>query len=83
MDTATITSKGQITIPKTVRDRLGLRTGDKVVVSVLAEGAIKMTPKTARIEDVKGMLARYAGGRKVSVEEMDRGIAAGLRRGAV
>ena len=40
---ATITSKGQLTLPKPVRDRLGLREGDRVEVSVVKE-EIRLRP---------------------------------------
>jgi len=81
MTIGTMTSKGQVTIPKPVRDRLHLRTGDRMEFSVSEEGTIIIRPRTSRIEDVMGMLSRYAKGRNVSVEDMDRGIAEGFRRG--
>ena len=81
MTIGTITSKGQITIPKLVREQLHLRTGDRLEFSVSKEGTIIIRPRTSRIEDVMGMLSPYAKGRSVSVEDMDRGIAEGFRRG--
>jgi len=81
MTIGTMTSKGQITIPKPVREQLHLRTGDRMEFSVSKEGTIIIRPRTSRIEDVMGMLSCYAKGRHVSVEDMDRGIAEGFRRG--
>ena len=81
MTIATMTSKGQITIPKTVRDRLHLRTGDRMEFSVAEDGIITIRPRITRIEDVMGMLSRYAKGKKVSIEDMDRDVAEAFRRG--
>jgi antitoxin PrlF len=48
--TTTLTSKGQLTIPKSVRDRLGLKRGDKVEVRVLDEETFIAVPIRARRE---------------------------------
>jgi AbrB family looped-hinge helix DNA binding protein len=56
MDDSTITSKGQVTIPKAVRDRLGLKPGDRVVFTVLQDGTTIMRVKTTSIEDLAGLL---------------------------
>jgi len=81
MSSAAITSKGQITIPKAVRDLLGLRKGDRVEFQVSKNRTAILVPRTTRTDDVFGMLSRYGKGRKVSIEDMDRGIAEGFRRG--
>jgi len=59
--TSTISSKGQITVPKAVRDRLGLRPGTRVAFEVTADGAImrKGERGPARAVDrVRGLLKR-------------------------
>ena len=81
MSMAALTSKGQITIPKAVRDQLGLRQGDRVEFTVTKQRTAILVPRTLRTDDVFGILSRYGKGKKASVEDMDRGIAEGFRRG--
>jgi AbrB family looped-hinge helix DNA binding protein len=50
--------KGQITIPRDVRERLGLQAGDKIAWSLLSNGTVVVRPKTRRLVDLVGMLAR-------------------------
>jgi len=70
MSIAALTSKGQITIPKAVRDRLGLRTGDRIEFRIAKDGTATLVPRTLRTDDVFGILAHYGKGKKVSVEDM-------------
>lgn len=70
MSSAAITSKGQITIPKDVRDRLGLRKGDRVEFKIAKNNTAILVPRTTRTDDVFGMLSHYGKGKKVSVEDM-------------
>ena len=78
---ATLSSKGQVTIPKAVRDRLQIKSGDRFKFFFHPDGVI-ILPKisTARL---KGMIPKPA--HSVSLEEMDRAIAEGaterFRRG--
>ena len=75
MATATLTSKGQTTIPKDVRERLGLEAGDLLHFTVLPDGAVIMRAKKRGTDAIAGML--YAPGRTaLSVEAMDAAIAA-------
>jgi len=67
----TLTSKGQLTIPKAVRNRLHLRAGDKVEF-VFHENSVEMIPVTGSVRDLKGMVAKPE--RTVSLEEMDQAI---------
>ncbi len=57
MATATITSKGQTTIPKTVRQRLRLKAGDRVEFVVQDDGTALMVPATIRVADLEGILS--------------------------
>ena len=70
---ATLSSKGQATIPKAVRDRLQIKPGDRFKFFFHPDGVI-ILPKisTARL---KGMIPKPA--QTVSLEEMDRAIAEG------
>ena len=70
MAVATVTNKGQITIPKAVRDTLGLQTGDKLEFVVTNEGQAICRPIARKVDDVFGTLHR-PGRKAVSVEEMD------------
>jgi AbrB family looped-hinge helix DNA binding protein len=73
MATATITSKGQITIPKMVRDALHLHSGDKLEFIVSQDGEVLIRPVTKKVDDVFGRLHK-PGRKAASIEEMDRAI---------
>jgi AbrB family looped-hinge helix DNA binding protein len=70
---ATLSSKGQVTIPKAVRDRLRINPGDRFKFFFHPDGVI-ILPKipTARL---KGMIPKPA--RPVSAEQIDRAIEEG------
>ena len=52
MPSTTLTSKGQVTIPKAVRDELGLRVGDRVAFRVLEDGTVVVEPETIDLLDL-------------------------------
>ncbi|CAI4030447.1 SpoVT-AbrB domain-containing protein [Nitrospira tepida] len=79
MATATLTSKGQTTIPKEVRDHLHVSPGDKLDFLIDAEGRVVVRPATLDVRQLKGMLKRKRV-KPVSLEEMDRAIAEGAAR---
>jgi antitoxin PrlF len=72
---ATITSKGQVTVPKIVRDRLHLRPGDKLEFLVDEDGTLRVVPVTASLRQLKGMVQKTK--RAVSLSEMGEAIAKG------
>lgn len=74
MTTATLTSKGQITIPRAVRQRLGLDAGDRVEFVELANGEFALKPAIDDVRALKGMLQKPS--RPVSVEDMNAAIKA-------
>lgn len=74
MVTATLTSKGQITIPKAVRESLHLRCGDKVAFIVRESSEAVMKPMTQSVDQVFGRLRNPAGPR-LTVAQMNRAIA--------
>lgn len=77
MPTATITSKGQITIPIEVRKKLGLKAGDRINFFEDEEGKYMFQPKTGSIMDMQGILKRMGyvpEGFSVSIEEMNQAI---------
>lgn len=74
MWTGTMTSKGQITVPKDVREAMGLTPGTKVDFR-LVDGQWVISTEPIRASDVAGRLSRYARGTPVTVEEMNEAIA--------
>ena len=74
MAEATITSKGQVTIPKKIREKLHLNPGDKLNFELGEGGTIKIRPTQKSILDRAGALSKYAKDEPVSVEEMNEAI---------
>jgi AbrB family looped-hinge helix DNA binding protein len=74
MATATVTSKGQITIPAKVRSKLGIETGDRIEFVDIGQGQFAIVAATRSIKELKGI---FRGRRKkpVSIEEMNRAVA--------
>jgi antitoxin PrlF len=69
---ATVSSKGQITLPKELRKRLGLQQGSKVRFNIPAKGAVKIEPVLNELEDLWAMAdAQGRTGGVMSFEEMD------------
>jgi|AntRauTorcE11898_2_1112593.scaffolds.fasta_scaffold79622_1 AbrB family looped-hinge helix DNA binding protein len=79
MAKATITSKGQVTIPKKIREKLGLKPGDKLNFKVNEKGNLEVIPKTHSIMDTAGILYR-PGQKPKSIEEMNEGVADYFRK---
>jgi AbrB family looped-hinge helix DNA binding protein len=77
MTTATLTSKGQITIPVSVRNDLKVGTGDRVEFIQIAPGRYEFVAVTHSVSELKGMFGKPA--KTVSVEDMNKAIA---QRGA-
>ena len=59
MALTTITSKGQITIPKSIRDSLNLLPGDKVEFVITQANEVILRPITKKVDDVFGLLVAY------------------------
>ena len=72
MSVATVTSKGQTTIPKDIRKHLGLHTGDKLRFLVETDGRVVILPATLSVRDLKGSLPKPA--EPVSLEAMDAAV---------
>ena len=77
MATATLTSKGQITVPVAVREALGVDAGDRVEFVEIAPGRFEFIAATRSVTALKGMFG--ATRKRVSIDEMNAVIA---RRGA-
>jgi AbrB family looped-hinge helix DNA binding protein len=70
MTETTMTVKGQVTVPREIRNRLGLRSGDRMAFTMLSGGTVVVRPKTRRLADLAGALTR-PGQPAVSIEAMD------------
>lgn len=68
MTAATITSKGQITIPKNIRTMLELQAGDKINFLIEESGRVSFVPMTRDITTLKGIVPRPES--PVSIEDM-------------
>ena len=77
MTTATLTSKGQITIPAIVRQALQVDTGDRVEFVEIEPGRFEMVAATRSVTELKGMFGKSA--KRVSIADMNAAIA---KRGA-
>ena len=75
---ATLTSKGQITLPKEIRDRLGLDAGSMLDFQVLPDNTITARTVTPDARRIRGLLKSPHAG-PLTVEHMDEGIATHLR----
>ena len=72
MSKATITSKGQITIPKDVRHRLGVDAGDRIEFVEIEPGVFKIIPATAEVTELKGIVTKPK--HAVTIEQMNKAI---------
>lgn len=79
MPRTTVTSKGQVTIPLTVREHLSVYPGDQVDFEIEEGGGVRVRKVGGSPMDLAGILARSGRRPPVSLEEMDRAI---RRRGA-
>jgi AbrB family looped-hinge helix DNA binding protein len=76
MAIATLTSKGQTTIPKQVREHLKLNPGDKLDFVIESEGRVVIRPAKLDVRELKGLLKRKDG-KVLSIEDMKVAIAGG------
>jgi antitoxin PrlF len=75
---ATVTSKGQVTLPSEVRKRLGVQKGSRIRFSIPVSGAVRVEPVLFELEDLwKAIDAGGQTGAAMTFEEMD---AAKVRR---
>jgi antitoxin PrlF len=65
---STLTSKGQTTIPKDIRDSLGIKPGDRMTFTMLPDGTVLMRVKNKSVMNVAGKLRRK--GQKVLPVEL-------------
>lgn len=78
MTTASVTSKGQITIPAAVREAMQVRTGDRVEFVEIEPGRYEFIAATRSVTALKGMFGKAR--KTVSIEQMNATIAAAAAR---
>ncbi len=73
MTTATITTKGQVTIPKLVRETMHIHSGDRIEFIKINDDRYEIVAATKEIQQLKGMVKTT---QRVTIEEMNDAIAA-------
>jgi AbrB family looped-hinge helix DNA binding protein len=74
MPTATVTSKGQVTIPKQIREFLKVKAGDQLDFVIADDGRVLVRPGNVGVDELKGLLHR-SGRRPVTLAQMEAAIA--------
>jgi AbrB family looped-hinge helix DNA binding protein len=75
MTTSTLTAEGQVMIPKEIRDRLGLKEGDRLDVELDDQGRVVLRPAPGDpLGRLPGLLRHLAPERPVTIEEMDETV---------
>jgi antitoxin PrlF len=76
MSLATLTTKGQVTLPKDIRMKLHLETGEKIDFLIDEKsGTVTLAPINKTVDQVFGMLGEFCPKKQASIEDMDAGIA--------
>ena len=73
MARSVLTSKGQVTIPKKVREHLDLKVGDPLEFIIQETGSVIVKPAVINLNDLRGLLSGKTK-KTVSVEEMNRAV---------
>ena len=73
MTSVTLSSKGQMIIPKSIRDQLQLKAGDKIDIYLEGDNRVMVVPIKKSLRNLKGFLPKPD--RAVSLKEMDQSIA--------
>lgn len=60
MDTAKVTSKGQVTIPKRVRTLMAIETGDRLAFDLDEDGSLHVSRVQTESRPLRGLLSEYA-----------------------
>ena len=68
---ATLTSKGQTTIPKEIRDGLGMKPGDRISFTLMPDGTVIMRVKRKSVMELAGVLHKK-GRKPVSIDQLSR-----------
>ena len=79
MPQSRLSSKGQLVIPKEVRDFLRVTAGDRIDFVVRDDGQVLIRPAVTELSDLRGLLARREG-KGLTVDEMNEVIREGASR---
>ncbi len=77
MSAATLTSKGQLTLPRDVRAAMGVGPGDRVEFVRMEDGNFAVLPATTSVRSLQGLIPRPK--KPVSLDDMDKAIARGAK----
>ena len=72
MPASKLTSKGQITVPKDIRDALGVQPGDRIAFTIKRDGTVTVAADTIDVRSLRGSLKSDVRG--VTLEAMDEAI---------
>ena len=67
----TLTSKGQTTIPKEIRDSLGMKAGDRMTFTLMPDGTVVMRVKSKNLMELAGVLHKK-GRKPVPIKQLSR-----------
>jgi AbrB family looped-hinge helix DNA binding protein len=79
MPSSTISSKGQITIPKEIREALRVDSGDRVLFIIRADGVVELRPETVDLLDLVGIL-EPSDGRRATIEQINDAVRGGAAK---
>lgn len=68
---STVTSKGQTTVPKEIRDALRLKSGDRITFTLMPDGTVQMRAKNKSAASLGGLL-RKSRQRRIPTEQLSR-----------
>ncbi|OGT47264.1 MAG: hypothetical protein A3E82_06670 [Gammaproteobacteria bacterium RIFCSPHIGHO2_12_FULL_38_11] len=77
---ATLTSKGQITIPKSIRAHLNLHTGDRLTFILNRNGQVILTTQTIDVSELFGMFDYKSKKKPLTQKDIDSAIATRMKR---
>ncbi|MFT5143548.1 MAG: AbrB family looped-hinge helix DNA binding protein [Rhodothermales bacterium] len=80
MPSSRLSSKGQLVIPKEIRDRLRLKAGDRIDFVMDDSGVVRLVPSRGDVRRLSGMLNHLVTG-TISIEEMEEAIGLGAVHG--
>ena len=74
MQIAKITSKGQVTIPKAIRVKMAVRSGDRLAFDVDSDGALHAFAIRTAERPLRGFLSEHATGEPIDSRRIDEGV---------
>ena len=70
MNTAKVTSKGQVTIPKRVRSLMAIETGDRLAFDLDEDGSLRVSRVRSEGRPLRGLLSEFVTGGRVDEEQV-------------